>query len=331
MAKLTAAKKAAPLVTAKKAPSAKKANPLAEIFPAEGGDRPVTVKPINRPLEETAEFVNALYCGDGGSGKTTDIAAMAHLGRVLLINAESGIKVRALRRLGIPVENIFVRPDVKAGEQLSFEMLEQLFWDIKRDLEDDPASWAGVGWDSITEIHQVVLKAATIGRVEKALRTGKGNDDGDMIDLSDYGVMTEQMRQLLRRFRDLPCHFAMSSLLRRDKDDDGKVVYRPAVTPKLGGDVFGYMDVVCVTSEVEVAGVTEYQGLFSGSGKFRGKDRFGVLPKRLINPQFHRVVGYVNEELTAEEDPEMLEGMERRKAAKLKAVEAEIETESTEG
>lgn len=320
------AKKAAKKAPAKKAPAeAKKAAPRLV------DDDEVKFKPINRPLDDTAEFVNILYSGDGGSGKTTDLAAMAHLGRVLLINAESGVKGKALRRVGIPTENIFVRPDVQSGETLSFEMLEGLYWELKADLEADPASWAGIGWDSITEIHQNVLKAASEYRVAKAIRTGKGNDDATMIDLADYGVMTEQMRTLLRRFRDLPCHFGMSSLLRRDKDDDGKVVYRPAVTPKLGGDVFGYMDVVCVTSEVDVAGETEYQGLFGGAGKFRGKDRFHALPRRLINPQFHRVAAYINDELTADDDPEMLEGLERRKRAKLAVIEAEEAVEEEAG
>lgn len=309
-------------VTKKKAPAKKAAPKVTAQVEAKPAPEP-KAKPINRPLDDTVEFVNILYSGDGGSGKTTDIAAMAHLGRTLLINAESGVKARALRRVGIPTENIMVRPDVQSGEVLSFEMLESLFWELKSDLEADPKSWVGIGWDSITEIHQNVLKAATEHRVAKALRTGKGNDDATMIDLADYGVMTEQMRLLLRRFRDLPCHFAMSSLLRRDKDDDGKVVYRPAVTPKLGGDVFGYMDLVCVTSEVEVAGETEYQGLFGGAGKFRGKDRFHALPRRLINPQFHRVAAYINDELTAEDDPEMVEGLERRRRAKLATLEAE--------
>jgi hypothetical protein len=324
LAKLAGAVKAPP----KAAAAVKKARPAVvadrQVVAEHGGEPAKTApKPINRPLDEATEFVNILYSGDGGSGKTTDIAAMAHLGKILLVNAESGVKARALRRVGIPTENIMVRPDVQAGEQLSYEMLEGLFWELKSDLENDPESWAGIGWDSITEIHQNVLRAASDYRVAKALRTGKGNDDATMTDLADYGVMTEQMRTLLRRFRDLPCHFAMSSLLRRDKDDDGKVVYRPAVTPKLGGDVFGYMDVVCVTSEAEVAGVTEYQGLFGGAGKFRGKDRFHALPKRLINPQFHRVAAYINEELDPESDPEMVEGLERRRKAQVASIEAD--------
>lgn len=320
MPKLADATKAAPTKKAapKKAAATKKA--AAEEIPSMGqaaaswsGDiPPKTERAQNRPLDDELETLNVLYTGDGGSSKTTSIAAMAHLGRVLIINAESGVKARALRKLGIPTQNIFVRPDKATGEQPTFEMLEDLFWEIKADLEADPNSWAGIGWDSITEIHKVVLKAASTYRVAKALRTGKGNSES-ATDIADYGVMTEQMRTLIRRYRDLPCHFAASALMRRDKDDDGKVIYRPAVTPKLQDDLFGYMDIVCVTSEAEVGDEIEYQGLFSSAGKFRGKDRFNALPRRLVTPTFDRLVAYVNETLDVDSDPVMQEAAERRR------------------
>jgi hypothetical protein len=156
-------------------------------------------------------------------------------------------------------------------------------------------------------------------------------DPGDMlnehfIDLSDYGVMTSQMVELIKLWHDIPMHFAVTALLRRDKDDDGKVLYRPAVTPALRNELQGVMDVVCITTVDEMAdgGADEYRGLFAPAGKYRGKDREGVLPKRLIDPTFERVWDYVTEKTDVEQDQVMQEARGRRKATEARKIEEAV-------
>lgn len=269
-------------------------------------------------LTELDEPVNILFAGDGGTGKTTHIASMANRGRCVLVNAESGIKVRALKRRGIEVGNIEVFPG--PDEELTFDGLEKLWLQMREELHDDPKAYpGGFGLDSITEIHKALLDNVVAAAVIRADRAGKERDPM-FIALEDYGVMTEQMRNLMRKFRDLPCNFAASSLLRRDQDDDGTVVYNPAITPKLGLDVTGWMDIVCVTSVALVGGEEEFRGLFRPHGKFRGKDRLGALPKWLVDPTFDRILKYVDEEYNADEileDPVMAAARERNIAAGL--------------
>lgn len=271
-------------------------------------------------LTEALEPVNTLYAGDGGSGKTTAIARMANGGKLFLVNAESGVKSRALKKRGVAVENIEIFPG--PDEELSFESLEGQWLRIREELHEDPNAYFGVGWDSITEIHKALLDAVVAKAVIKADRVGKERDP-NFIALEDYGVMTEQVRSLMRKYRDLPCHFAASALLRRDQDDDGTVTYNPAITPKLGLDLVGWMDIVCVTSVALVDGDEEYRGLFRPHGKYRGKDRLGVMPKWLVDPYFDRVLGYVEEEMTIENDPVMAEAKVRfdRAEARRKAEE----------
>lgn len=272
-------------------------------------------------LGEVREKLNTLYYGDGGTGKTTNLAFMANLGKTLLITAEGGIKRAPLKRRGVEVDNIKLIPDPSKYSRVSYQMLEDLFWELKEDLDADPNSWAGTGWDSITEIHKVLLDDVVTISVEKDMaKFEKGQRaeprDEFFIDRGDYGTMTEQMRKLVRRYRDLPCHFGMTALTRTDREGDGAVVINPNVTPALRGDVIGYVDMVCYTDVQIVGGDEIYRGLFRPAGRFRGKDRFDVLPRRLVNPWFNRLLEYAEGELDSASDPIQRAAMERIKAAK---------------
>lgn len=263
-------------------------------------------------LSDADDFVSQLYMGPQKSGKTTCAAAMANLGRIAYINAEGGLKRRPLEHLGINTGNIVVFP--RENEDLTYQYLEDLYWDLKGELQADPTSWAGTVWDSITEIHKELLHRIRDYMNAKALRNGKSRtkdaEPGDLYDsmftdISDYGIMTDQMRLLLRRYKDLPCHFAVTALHKRTKDDDGHVLYSPYVTEKLGEDLMGYVDIIGVTELIDIGGEECYRALYRPLGTKRGGDRFHALPRYLYDPTFERVVGYVKEELHVDDDPVM--------------------------
>jgi len=257
-------------------------------------------------VADQREFVNALYYGEGGTGKTTALAAMANIGRVLYVDAESGIKRRPLERLGVNVGNI---QRLQFEDALSFGELEDAFWQLKRDLEEDSESWAGVVWDSGTEIYHALLDSLVGKRVDKASRAqASGRNVAEVmgnrffIDRDDYGVMSEQIRFLLRRFRDLPCHFGIAFLERRDQDDrTGTVRVGPAITPGLQADVIGWHDVVCRTSFDADANL--FLGTFRPEGVRQGKDRYGMLPTHMVDPSMARIVEYISGELNEDDDP----------------------------
>lgn len=261
------------------------------------------------------EKINLCYYGPEGTAKTTNAAYMAHLGRVLYINAEGGLIARRLKRLGVPIENIKIWPDPDSGETVSFQGIEDLFWNLKGDLLADKDSWAGVVWDSATEITAAILEDVVASQVEKAERAGKSRDPF-FTDIADYGTMATQVRQLLRKFRDLPCHFVLTALERRDTDDDGQVAYGPAVIPSLMSDIAGYVGILIHTEVKEIGGEQIYTGRTATGTKYRAKDRFGVLPKNMATPTFDRVVAYMNEDLTPDTDPEQAEIRARLEADK---------------
>lgn len=263
------------------------------------------------PLAETEDFVKILYHGEPGTGKTTALAGLARLGKVYYVNAEAGLKAKPLRRMGIPIENIEVYP--KKGESITFEGMENLFWSLKAMLEDDPTSLAGVLLDSLTEIQKKFLDNIVQKAVDKADGLGMERNRFQ-VERNEWGVNTEQMRLLIRQFRDLPCHVGMATQSRRDQDDDGEVSYGPALTPALQGDVVGYCDIVIATQvEAREGGKDLFFGQTRRVGKYTAKDRYGLLPRKLVTPSFDRVISYVAEELTSTDDPLQVAERERRR------------------
>lgn len=254
-------------------------------------------------LEETAEYLNVLLFGREGSGKTTCAATLANLGygKVLVINAEGGLKKTALKNRGIDVSRIYLWPN--DGQPITHGGLVEVYNQLKADLDTDPKSWAGVIVDSATELVPVLIDQVAKDRMEKSARKGvviEGIDEF-FTDRSDYGTMSKMFRDILRKFRDLPTHFVITALERRDVDDDtGKVQYGPAVTPGVQADLLGYVDLVLACFSADET--HPYRALTRSAGKYRGKDRLGVLPAVLAEPTIPRILQYEEGTLTEEND-----------------------------
>lgn len=268
----------------------------------------MTSDPYASSLDEVDEYLNILYYGEPGSGKTSAAAALARLGRVYLMDMESGAKPRALRKLGIPTGNI--RP-VKVE---SFEDVDRFYWFVKQEIEDHPGEVAGVVIDSMSEVHDQLLRRQVDKRHGKAVRKATNfktgelmtevDDDQFLIELSDRGIVTEQLRTLSRRLRDLECHTVFVALAKREVESEG-VVYLPQLPPKFGGNLRGYVDLVCYTYKSESAeDSSAYLGVFRDTGKFKGKDRLSATPPVMANPSADRLIDLVfgNLDLTDDDD-----------------------------
>lgn len=273
--------------------------------------------PIGESLHTVREPLTMLCYGKEGSGKTTGALTLAERGKVLLINAEGGAKPTALRAQGINLENVETWPKDGNIDSISFESIEnEVFIPLKFALAEDPNAYIGVVIDSFSELaRRLVDKAAESGR-EADRRNGK-NPDPFKIALDDWGTMTTMMRMILRRFRDLGIHLIITALERRDTDDDGFVQYGPAVGPAVGSDTMGLVDVVIWTQNEQIG--PDNKEFFTGTTRpvrrHRAKDRFGMLPPRMIEPSAVRVLAYIEGSLTKAND-------ERHQAAALEARKA---------
>lgn len=262
------------------------------------------------PIDDVIDFTNTLLYGREGSGKSTDATRLANMytgepagkHKVLVINAEGGLKKGALAKRGVDTSRIVVWPDPKKHERVTHSSLDKIHRRVKADLEADPDSWGGVIFDSASEIYQAILDHVQKKRVQQIINRGQ-DADPDFVDIADYGTMSKMFKDILRKFRDLPCHFVVTALERRDLDKDtGKPNYGPAVTPGLQSDLLGYVDFVLMCKAEDEDG--PFRALTRANSRYRAKDRFDVLPKILVEPYLDRIIAYVNGDLTPETDPE---------------------------
>jgi len=290
-------------------------------------------------LEDAEEFVKALYFGTESTGKTTAASFMANLpgdGDVIVINAEAGFKKRPLKALGVRIECLKIWNPPGNGV-ITYEKLERLYFRTAARLREDPKSVKGVIMDSGTEITNKILEAASWTMYEREQRnTRKADEDKrfspEVTQLEDYGLMTSQMRKLIRKFRDLPCHFAMTAL-ETEAQGEGEYSHAkkqaaPEFTPKLRTSILGYMDVALrLTSETLPVGDQEQETLITARTKpsalVRGKDRLGVLPRDMPEPRFDRLVDYINGDVVwADDEVFPLYAQTRERAAAYKEEKA---------
>lgn len=257
-------------------------------------------------LSDEAEYTKALFYGREGTGKTTAAAKASTNGRVLVINSEGGLKRTALKQQGVDTSQIAVWPP--EGTDISARSLEDLHQNLLEDLHDNPDAWYAVVIDSLTEIHHLLRENATAERVRKS----RTELDPDFVDRDDYGKMTAQLRKLIRRFRDLPCHVLVIAL---EKDDETAQEIRPSLTPALNTDVLGYMDVVVRFGSPDGS----FRGRIKGTERIRAKDRFGILPEILAEPSFPRVQAILDGDLDLSTDPDQIAMNEATAKARAEA------------
>lgn len=260
---------------------------------------------IGEPLSTAKEPLSMLMYGREGSAKTTGALRLSKLGKIVMINTEAGAKRVPLTAQGVILENIETWPKNGDVDHISFETIEEeVFIPLKIALEEDPNAYIGVVVDSFTELsRRLVDKAAAAGREADRLKNKQRSQFS--IDLDDWGTMTTMMRIIFRRFRDLGIHLIITALERRDLDEKtSEVTYGPAVGPAVGNDTMGMVDIV-IWTQLEQLG-PDQKDFFTGTTRaknlHRAKDRFGVLPVRMIEPTADRVLAYIDGTLTRAND-----------------------------
>lgn len=324
---------------AKKAPAKKPAAKATAPAPGGATREPETDLGLGfAPLTEVSETLNVLLYGREGTTKTTSLALAANLApegsRVLVINAEGGLKIAALRKRGVDVSKIVVWPAPNSGVNISYKTLLELHETLHAQLMDNPTAWYLIGIDSITDIVEELRGHATANRIDRAMRNptivDKSQIDPDFVDRADYGVMTNQLRDWLRDMRDLPTHLVVTALERYDEETK---MTGPAVSPALANSLMGYVDVAgYMRATLHAPGedddqttLAEVRALTRPGKATRAKDRFDLLPRVLAEPTFPRIAQYVSGALVEESDPIQQAYVERRAAELAEQAAAEAE------
>jgi hypothetical protein len=233
--------------------------------------------------------IKALFYGRPGAGKST-LAATASTVKemlpVLYINAESGIMSIS--------ENWDGRIDTAQLKILDFtgyKQLNQLF----EYLAFKPHQYKTIVLDSLTELQAFVVnkfKDHYIPKTEEGVAIDENQDK--KMTLKVYERATDTMRNICRKFRDLPMHVIM--VCHDDTSDvNGTIVTHPALTPKFRDSIVGYMDIVgfLTTRETNKDNEKEIERLvtFIPTPKRIAKDRSpgGKLDSILIDPTMQKI------------------------------------------
>lgn len=245
--------------------------------------------------------------GGPGTGKTT-LAATAcdvpQMNPVLHLNIENGTS---------SIKTLY--PDLEIVDITKFAELQSVYNDLfkQRDFESQTcAGYKTIILDNLTEGQKKGIEH--IFESDSLSRTGISFTEFTMPTFSNGGwnVSSEQMRKLIRAFRELPCYVIFVAWEIDLDKSESRHLWTPAFTNKLANEAPGMMNDV-------------YRYYFNrdgvrtlGTNRDRdriAKDRTRLLPKEIPNPTMQVIYDYWNGILvkSPDEDKPASGGMARRK------------------
>jgi hypothetical protein len=273
--------------------------------------------------------LNILIYGQSGVGKTILSATASKLdGNTFLISSESGLvgvsnkkfkdQIDTEKITAYAIDNfidfneyyeflsehceLVMQYDAATGE--AKEKLADKIWELedggKRPKGKKPTIYRTVVIDSLTEAQKRSMDRI----IDSKNKVKSGGSFGGGIDfekatatLQDYGVNTQQMRKLVRAFRELPMNIIFIALESELKDDvTGEVTVGPALTAKLSSDVVTYVDIIGrLYTQKNQDGKLDRKLLLQPYSKYIAKDRTGLLGIGLTNPTIKTIVDKINE------------------------------------
>lgn len=235
---------------------------------------------IQKTTDLLFTHLKILSYGGFGSGKTHFACSMAKRFKTLGISAEAGLlTARNIKDdEGNPIPIDFVEVE-------SYEDLETIYHRLKNKAKvdgEDYGTYEAVFMDSITEIQ------------DKCKRSIMDRNKSEEMQQRDWGSLAQKIERMVRAFRDLPVHFVTTAL---EENETDKVTGEVEVWPMMQGSVQkklpAYFDEVFYHSakEQDKDGVKETVRwvLTVDTGKYKGKDRSGRLPRVMKNPDFGSV------------------------------------------
>lgn len=190
--------------------------------------------PVRKP-HEGIPWQNILLYGDSGVGKTTLAASATKVESMvpmLHIDIEDG------------TDSLIGLYDPDIVEVRSAMQLQKVY----NDLESGKSKpYKTISLDNISEFQNFGLLEimAMDGKNDPGKRKNVGFIDPDVPEWQHYHRSTEQMRRIIRGFRDLPCHTIFVAHETLDKEERTKrETVRPALTTKAARAVPGYVNEV---------------------------------------------------------------------------------------
>lgn len=232
-----------------------------------------------RQVQRRADFKNFLIYGEPGIGKTVlcgSTTEVASCKKVLVLDVEGGTE--SLRR---------TYPDVEVVRIVSYPQMMAVFDDLQ---SGQFPEFKTVVLDSLTEIQKLSMYEIMLDVVRR-----EPGRDPDIPSVREWGKNIEQIRKLVRAFRDLPMNVLFTALAVSDKNQKtGVVTKKPALSGKMANEVAGFLDIVLYMYVKEIPDPDEPEGtdkrinarllLTGATEEYVAKDRTGKLPLVVMNP-----------------------------------------------
>jgi phage nucleotide-binding protein len=233
-----------------------------------------------RSVTEQTDFLNILVYGDPGIGKTRfagSASLVPELSPVLVIDVEGGTM-----SLADDYKNVDVVRVTKWGDIAN--VYEAVF--------DNPDLYRTVVLDSLSEMQKFsmveIMKAAV-----------KKNPDRDIEvpGMREWGINGEQIRTLVRAFRDAGLNVIATSHAMDDQSEGGAGKTKPALTGKLRNEVAGFFDMVFYLYNKKIKEDDNTRRianllLSKGTPEVIAKDRSGRVPEVMEDPTMTLIYQY---------------------------------------
>ena len=193
------------------------------------------------------ESVKACVYGQAGAGKTKLIETLPD---PLIISSEAGLL--SIQDADIPYIAVKSMEDMKEAYQFIMS-------------SDEAKQFQSISLDSISEIGEVVLN--------QELKNAKDPRQA-------YGVMQQEVSDLIRAFRDIPnMHVYFSAKMEKQQDEMGRILYQPSMPGnKMGQSLPYFFDLLlALRMEKDAEGVTQRALMCDSDGLWQAKDRSGKL------------------------------------------------------
>ncbi len=235
---------------------------------------PLTIQSIgNLPLlgvQDAVTTMNMLIYGHSGMGKTVLVGSaceVEELGKILIIDVEGGT---------LSLKYAFPNAtNLQIVRVKSFRQIEEVYVALR----DKKIDFDTVVLDSITECQKFGMYEI----MRRALEQDSERDP-DLPGIGEWGKNTEQIRRLVRAFRDLPQNCIFTALEKTETDKRGRRTTLPSLSTKLAGEVAAFIDIVVRLYIKEVEGEEKRLLLCRPTEEFVAKDRTRRLPPVIEAP-----------------------------------------------
>lgn len=235
--------------------------------------------------DDYGHYLKALVCGDPGSGKTLISSTFPN---PFYASAEGGMLSvwdRSIKHVKIESST-----DLKA-----VQLLAEQSPDVRKKTVGAPMDTVVI--DTIDEIARILIK-------ERTAETHK-----DALAIADWGWLGDQLRGIIRGFRNLDMHVVFTCHLKSTEDSEtGRQFIKPAIQGQVGDEIASYVDLALLLRantvvrpvDGEAKRVTiRYVQTFPDQNHPWVKDRSGKLPPEFevnFHDDFDRMYGVIFDE-----------------------------------